>query len=136
MSVTYSREFDGEAFSGYISCKFTIYTSRPENETEITLDDFVEYLSYLNNIGTTYHNTPGFIPCSGAFTCTDGKDLAIILTGMNFGGDSSIIFEGVLNDMTETANIGASDRTRMVEFEVPMTELTYFVGVPVPQPPI
>ena len=88
----------------------------------------------MNDIGSTYHNIQGFIPCSGAFTCTDGKDLAIILTGINFGSDSSIIFEGVLNDMTETANIGAS--ARMVEFDVPTIDLTYFVGVPVPQPPI
>ena len=131
------REYDGEVFNGYISCKFTIYTTRPENETEILLDDFLEYLSYLNDIGTTHHNIHGFIPCSGAFTCTDGKDLAIILTGINFGGDYSIIyFEGVLNDMTESANIRTSDRTRMVEFSVPTINLTYFVGVPVPQPPI
>lgn len=122
-------------FSGYISCKFTIYTTRPKNETEITLHGFLDYLSYLNDIGTTYHSTQGFIPCSGAFTCTDGKDLAIILTNMNFAADS-ITFEGVLNDLTETANIGASDRTRMVELDVPTLDITYFVGVPVPQPPI
>lgn len=133
-SVIYVREFDGEAFSGYISCKFTIYTSRPENETEITLNDFLDYLSYVNDIGLTYHSIPGFIPCSGAFTCTDRNDLAIILTDINFGSDSSIIFKGVINDLTESAN--ASDRTRMVELEVPNSELTYFVGVPVPQPPI
>lgn len=135
-TIIYVRESDGEAFRGYISCKFTIYTTRPENETKITLDDFLEYLSYVNDIGNLYHNTPGFIPCSGAFTCTDGKDLAIILTGMNFGSTDSIIFEGVLNDMTETANTGASERTRMVEFNVPTIDITYFVGVPVPQPPI
>ena len=121
-------------FSGYISCKFTIYTTRPKNETEITLYDFLDYISYVNDIGTTYHSTESFIPCSGAFTCTDGRDLAIILTNMNFGGTGDIIFEGVINDMTETANIG--DRTKMVEFSVPTLDITYFVGVPVPQPPI
>ena len=139
-SVTYTREFDGEAFEGYISCKFTIYTTRPENETNITLDDFSNYISYLNEIGSTYHNTSGFIPCSGAFTCTDGKDLAIIITGMNFqdfnNGNFPITFEGVINDMTENANTGASDKTRMVDFNVEMSKITYFVGVPVPQPPI
>ena len=139
-SVTYTRESDGEEFSGYISCKFTIYTSRPENETNITLDNFKDYILYLNDIASTYHHTSGFIPCSGAFTCTDGKDLAIIITGMNFqdfdNGNFPITFDGVINDMTETANIGASDKTRMVDFNVEMSEMVYFVGVPVPQPPI
>ena len=139
-SVTYIREFDGEAFEGYISCKFTIYTTRPENETNITLDDFSNYISYLNEIGSTYHNTTGFIPCSGAFTCTDGKDLAIIITGMNFQdfntGNFPITFDGVINDMTDSANIGTADRTRMVDFNVEMSKISYFVGVPDPQPPI
>ena len=139
-SVTYTREFDGEEFEGYISCKFTIYTTRPENETNITLDDFSNYILYLNEIGSTYHNTSGFIPCSGAFTCTDGKDLAIIITSMNFqdfnNGNYPITFEGVINDMTENANTGASDKTRMVDFNVEMSKIPYFVGVPVPQPPI
>ena len=137
-SVTYTREFDGEEFNGYISCKFTIYTTQPENETNITLDDFSNYILHLNEIGSTYHNTPGFIPCSGAFTCTDGKDLAIIITGMNFqdfnNGNYPITFEGVINDMTESANIG--EKTRMVDFNVEMSKISYFVGVPVPQPPI
>mgnify|MGYP002578609244 CR=1 FL=1 len=139
-SVTYSREFDGEKFNGYISCKFTIYTTRLENETNITLDDFKNYISYLNDIGNTYHQTSGFIPCSGAFTCTDGKDLAIMITGMNFqdfnSGNYPITFEGVINDRTETANVGASEITRMVDFNVEMSNISYFVGVPVPQPPI
>ena len=138
-SVTYTREFDGEVFSGYISCKFTIYTTRLEYNTNITLGDFSNYISYLNDIGT-YQNTSGFIPCSGAFTCTDGKDLAIIITGMNFqdfnNGNLPITFEGVINDMTENANAGASDKTRMVDFNVEMSKISYFVGVPVPQPPI
>ena len=94
----------------------------------------------MNDIASTYHHTSGFIPCSGAFTCTDGKDLAIIITGMNFqdfdNGNFPITFDGVINDMTETANIGASDKTRMVDFNVEMSEMFYFVGVPVPQPPI
>ena len=139
-SVTYTREFDGEVFSGYISCKFTIYTTRPENETNITLDNFKDYILYLNDIGNPYHNTSSFIPCSGAFTCTDGKDLAIIITGMNFqdfnNGNFPITFDGVINDMTESANVGASDKTRMVDFNVEMSKISYFVGVPVPQPPI
>ena len=138
-SVTYTREFDGEVFSGYISCKFTIYTTRLEDETNITLGDFSNYIAYLNDIGT-YQNTSSFIPCSGAFTCTDGKDLAIIITGMNFqdfsNGNLTITFEGVINDMTESANAGASDKTRMVDFNVEMSKISYFVGVPVPQPPI
>ena len=137
-SVTYTRD-DGEVFSGYISCKFTIYTTRLEDETNITLDNFSDYIAYLNDIGT-YQHTPGFIPCSGAFTCTDGKDLAIIITGMNFQDFNSvnlpITFEGVINDMTENANVGASDKTRMVVFNVEMSKINYFVGVPVPQPPI
>ncbi len=136
-SVTYSREFDGERFNGYISCKFTIYTTRPENETNITLDDFKNYILYLIDTAGNYHSTSGFIPCSGAFTCTDGKDLAIIITGMNFqdftNGNFPITFEGVI---TETASIGASDKTRMVDFNVEMSKISYFVGVPVPQPPI
>ena len=126
-------------FDGYISCKFTIYTTRLEDNTNITLDDFSKYISYLNDI-STYQHTSGFIPCSGAFTCTDGKDLAIIITGMNFQEFSNenpiITFEGVINDMTESANAGASDRTRMVDFSVAMSNISYFVGVPVPQPPI
>lgn len=84
--------------------------------------------------------TSGFIPCSGAFTCTDGKDLSIIITGMNFqdfnNGNFPITFDGVINDMTENANTGASDKTRMVDFNVEMSKISYFVGVPVPQPPI
>ena len=137
-SFTYTREFDGEVFEGYISCKFTIYTTRLENETNITLDDFSTYISYLNDIGSTYHNTSGFIPCSGAFTCTDGKDLAIIITGMNFQdfSNGTITFEGVINDMTETANAGSLDKTLMVDFNVEMSKIAYFCGVPVPQPPI
>ena len=139
-SVTYTREFDGEVFEGYISCKFTIYTTRLENETNITLDDFRNYISYLNDVGN-HHYTPSFIPCSGAFTCTDGKDLSIIITGMNFQDffsnvNSPITFDGVINDMTENANAGASDKTRMVNFDVAMTKITYFVGIPVPQSPI
>ena len=139
-SVTYTRECDGEEFTGYIFCKFTIYTTRAENETNITLDNFKDYILYLNDIGHTYHNTSGFIPCSGAFTCTDGKDLAIIITSMNFpdfnNGNFPITFEGVINDMTESANAGASDKTRMVDFNVEMSKMFNFVGVPVPQPPI
>ena len=73
-------------------------------------------------------------------TCIDGKDLAIIITGMNFqdfnNGNFPITFEGVINDMTENANVGVSDKTRMVDFSVEMSKITYFVGVPVPQPPI
>ena len=138
-SFTYTREFDGENFNGYISCKFTIYTTRPEVETNITLDEFGTYISHLNDI-SNHHHTCGFIPCSGAFTCTDGKDLAIIITGMNFQDFSSgypiITFDGVINDMTESANVGASDKTRMVDFNVEMSEIGYFVGVPFPQPPI
>ena len=140
-SVTYTREFDGEVFEGYISCKFTIYTTRPENETNITLDDFENYILYLNDIASEYHlHTSSFIPCSGAFTCTDGKDLAIIITGMSFpdfnNGDFPITFEGVINDRTESANTGTSDITPMVNFNVEMSKIPYFVGVPVPQPPI
>ena len=131
-SVTYLREFDGEAFEGYISCKFTIYTTRPENETELTLHNFIEYMLYLDYIGLTYHHTTGFIPCSGAFTCADGRDLAIIITGMNFNDENSISFEGVINDMTDNAD----DRIRMVDFIVEFSEIAYFVGIPVPQPPI
>ena len=139
-SVTYARELDGEVFEGDISCKFTIYTTRLENETK-TLEDFRNYISYLNNIGNVHHSTSGFIPCSGAFTCTDRKDLSIIITGMSFpyfnidNRDSPITFDGVLNDLTDSA-AGSFEKTPMVNFDVAMTKITYFVGIPVPQPPI